>query len=144
MREVEYQSLVVDVVRAQSGAATKLSNRFLIGVSDLLVKLPDCKAMLVEVKLEHAQTMNDREFCLDVTALQKKFLREYAAAGMCCGVLSFVEWRGLGRRGLHVAAFSLVKIEQMCYRVCISDHLSLIDPKTRDARIIGKLKEICR
>lgn len=41
MKEIELQKYVIDVVRANGGAAYKLSHRFAIGVSDLLVKLPD-------------------------------------------------------------------------------------------------------
>ncbi len=41
MLETDLQKYVIDVVRARGGAAYKLSHRFAIGVSDLLVKLPN-------------------------------------------------------------------------------------------------------
>lgn len=143
MKEIDCQSMVVDLVRSRGGAATKLSNRFLVGVADLLVKLPKWPATLIEVKLHQTSTMKDREFKLEVTELQKKFLREYKAAGFVCGVMSFVEEAGRGRLGLHVALFELDTIEAMEYRVCLNYHTSIRNLKTRNEHLVDIMEEVC-
>lgn len=105
MKETDYQKFVLDIVREAAGAGHKLSNRFLVGVSDLLIKLPGREAALIEVKLAkfHPATKPDHEFDLGVTVLQREFLKKYHEAGMRAGVLSFVEhgrqqlWAGLFR-----------------------------------------------
>lgn len=131
MKEIDCQSLVIDAVRAHGGAAHKLSNRFLIGVSDLLVKLPDRPAALLEVKLNKFSSLAGL-FGLDVTHLQKKFLNDYYDANMGCGVLSFIEHNRKGIRGLYLAAFGLDSMHQTDYHVRREDHVWL--GKDKDAR----------
>jgi len=104
MNELQLQSLVIDSVRDSGGAAFKLSNRFLIGVCDLLLKVPDRPAALVEVKLQRLsnRTRDDFRFVLDVTVPQRDFLTSFASAGMLCGVLS-----GIVRSNRQVSSLSL-------------------------------------
>lgn len=90
MREVDCQSKVIKAVRDAGGAAHKLSNRFLVGVPDLLCQLPTYAAFLLEVKLDK-RTKVFSPVRPDVTPLQFKFLSEYNRAGMATGVLSFVQ-----------------------------------------------------
>lgn len=129
MKEVDLQSLVIKAVRNKGGAAHKLSHRFLIGVSDLLVKLSNCPAVLLEAKLNkfsHTTTLSHR-FDSGVTVLQREFLRKYYNAGMKCGVLSFVE-HGRGSRAGRVAVFGLDKFDGAGYlRPQISDHTTFGD-----------------
>lgn len=124
MKETDCQKLVIDVVRERGGAGHKLSNRFLVGVADLLVKLPGYRAALIEVKLEclGRTTKVDHEFTLAVTPLQIKFLASYAAAGMACGVMSFIEVGGRGKLGLRVAMFSLDNVVRRRYRTVVGEH----------------------
>lgn len=90
MKETDLQSLTIKAVRLYGGAAHKLSNRFLVGVSDLLVKLPKLPAALLEVKYDERADMPVAGIVPDVTVLQYKFLKEYHDAGMRCGVMSFL------------------------------------------------------
>lgn len=122
MKETACQSLMIDAVRANGGAAHKLSNRFLVGVSDLLVKLPARPAMLLEVKLNKFSSLTDdgHGFMLDVTKLQDDFLRRYARAGMLCAVASFVQI-GSDRRCLALALFKIDYTDKDCY--CRGDHV---------------------
>lgn len=111
MIEVAVQTLIIEAVRAHGGEARKLSNRFAVGVSDLLIKLPGpvfgtlaVPAMLMEVKLDKraagfAARMNN-PVTPDVTVPQHSFLTNFARAGMLCGVMSFVEEAHKGKRGL--------------------------------------------
>lgn len=127
MNELAAQSFVVDAVCNAGGAAHKMSNRFLIGVADLSVKLPSRPCMFVEVKLEHIgrTTKPAHQFKLDVTVPQSKFLLKYQKAGMSVCVLSFVERGGLGRRGLSVAAFKLDKLILTRYVVAVCGHIEV-------------------
>lgn len=91
MKELDIQTKTIKAVEAAGGAAVKLSNRFLIGVADLLIKLPEIPTMLMEVKLNlmpiQKETVN-----LDTTKLQQDFLRSFGKAGVDCGVISFL-WK---------------------------------------------------
>lgn len=114
MKEVDYQKFVLDIVRDAGGAGHKLSNRFLVGVSDLLIKLPDREAALIEVKLAKfaPKTKPDHEFNLGVTVLQQEFLKKYNKAGMRTGIMSFVEH---GRQKLWVGLFKLDTFDEPGY-----------------------------
>ena len=89
MRELAVQRLIIDLVRGHNGAAIKLAHRFLVGVPDLLVKLPGSPAAILEVKLNHL-LVRSTVVRPSVTPLQWKFLKLFAAAGMTTGVVSIV------------------------------------------------------
>lgn len=146
---------MIDVVRARGGAAYKLSHRFAIGVSDLLVKLndtsatfkePTLPAMLLEVKLAHGaplgRNMNTRQFKLEVTRPQKEFLQDFGRAGMRVGVLSFLE--NNGKLELYGAIFELDRLKAAEYRVSTLDHMPLRPVKERDAKLYQMLEDYAR
>lgn len=139
MKETALQSYVISVVRANGGAARKLSHRFNLGVSDLLIKLIEPQfvsqskltrypAMLIEVKQRHGSNEGNRAFDLGLTVPQREFLKEFAAAGMRVGVLSFIQ--PLRKRELYAAMFDLDRLERVDYRALPSDHT----PLGRDAQ----------
>lgn len=97
--ELRYQRLIIEVVRDMDGAAFKLSSRFLVGVPDLLIKLPGYEALLLEVKQGPMPVRLDK-VALAVTPAQKKFLSDFAAAGMATGIASFVQKDNLV--GFHI------------------------------------------
>jgi hypothetical protein len=82
--------MIVNAVDGVKGRAHKMSNRFLVGVADLLVKLPEWPAGFLEVKQRDYPT-TDARFTCDVTKPQQTFLRGFDAAGMPCGVASFLQ-----------------------------------------------------
>lgn len=88
--ELHYQSLVVKAVKLDGGFAFKSSNRFLAGVADLYVKLPNHPAAYWEVKLD-AWPKKATTIKLDLTPLQKKFLHDNQAAGGSSGVIGFAK-----------------------------------------------------
>ncbi len=108
IKETELQHDVIRAVKEVDGAAHKLSNRFLIGVSDLLVKIPSHDAMLIEVKKDAYPKKSDA-VTLDVTPKQLAFLNDYASAGMRCGVLSFLVSMERGKRVIHGAMFDVTR-----------------------------------
>jgi hypothetical protein len=90
MKELDLQSMIIDAVNESDGHAHKMSSRFLVGVADLLVKLRGYPAGLLEVKQRDFPS-TDAHFLLDVTRPQQNFLRDFDAAGMPCGVASFLQ-----------------------------------------------------
>lgn len=98
MKETDIQKIVCDVVNAVGGLAFKLNDRFVGGRADLLVKLYAGKILragcppsgFIEVK-QRAYPTTDARFALNVTHLQHNFLRNADAAGIPCGVASFLQ-----------------------------------------------------
>lgn len=97
MKELEAQSLVIDAVRSSGGFAFKMSNRFLIGIPDLLMQLPDFGTSLWEVKIADYPLAGYWARVYPTVKQQQK-LREYEKAGGFCGVISF-----LRAKDLHIA-----------------------------------------
>lgn len=90
MKEVNAQKLMIDAVsRIRKGKAFKLSSRYLIGVSDLFVKIPNYPGAFVEVKMNEKPKTKET-VTLGVTPLQAKFMKEFSAAGQPCMVASFL------------------------------------------------------
>lgn len=124
MKEVQYQSLVLQTVRDAGGAGHKLSNRFLIGVADLLIKMPNWAPVLVEVKLTKfaKSTKDDHEFDVGVTVPQLEFLKKYRLAGMKTGILSFIEHGDARGQNLRAGAFKLDQFDKTCLYATIGEH----------------------
>lgn len=142
MKEVALQGLVVDLVNEHGGYARKLSHKFLVGISDLLVKMPEYPAIKIEVKQRICQPNVDREFELtDLTVLQKRDLLEAQAAGMNCGVLSFVQTKN-GLTTLHGAIYPILPLQEAGYKINVRDHRSLIKPASRTLGILSMIAEL--
>lgn len=154
MKETALQKYVIDVVRANGGAAYKLSHRFAIGVSDLLVKLkpkntivkpgeffkPMFSAMLLEVKQHEGVNTSPYPFKLDVTRPQQDFLRDFGRAGMRVGVLSFLQQNG--KLNLAATVFTLDQLKEMSYTALPETHMSLgRKPEQRDAKLYQLLED---
>ena len=132
MIETEMQQLIIDAVKRRGGFAVKLSNRFLVGVVDLLVKLPRYPAGLLECKrYDYAGKEAVAEFDLAVTGPQQRFLRDADAAGMPCGVASFTQRRNFGVRSLGLAIYTLAQVEGFKYVARADDHAALGDAEER-------------
>lgn len=139
MRELEAQKIVVDAVTEANGYALKMSHRFLIGIPDLLIKLPDRPTMVLEAKVhECAVFKSETEFRLEATALQERELRLMRTAGMMTGLLSFISLHKRGIRGLYMGIFKETGKPQIVRAV---DHSFLGDPKHRQQNIINTLRQ---
>src|ERR1700679_2322586 len=110
MIETECQSLVVAAVKEVGGQALKLNNRFLVGVVDLFLKLPDTQPMWLEAKLHKfsASTIARGYHIADIgcTHKQKQWLRDWGYAGMLTGVVSFVMEQGGNVSTLRMVVYS--------------------------------------
>lgn len=138
MNELEMQKLVVDDTCDNGGFAQKLSNQFIRGIADLLVKRPAYPAGVLEVKQRTKPKSMDLVFELDVTFLQKKHLRECWDAGMPAGVISFLETPRKGAAGLYMEICTFREIEDKQYRVHASAHELLSSPKNLAPWNIGE------
>jgi len=117
MNELSLQNRVIKVVRAsQGGAAHKLSHRFLVGVPDLMVKVPKYPVMILEVKKDERPKVKE-VVTLDVTVPQKRFLLQWAAAGVMCGVMSFLYQERPKRLWVYAASIKSVANRDMMTHV---------------------------
>lgn len=90
MKELSLQSRVIDAVVAANGAAEKISHKYIRGVCDLLIKLPNYPPLLAEVKAHERLVSSKIAIGLEVTPLQRKFLYKFENAGMDCCIMSFM------------------------------------------------------
>lgn len=149
MIETQCQQLVVDAVVNAGGRALKFNNRFLVGVVDLLIKMPLYPAFVLEAKKHDfaANTINrDGVFTFDlgVTEKQKKFLREWHGAGMAAGVISFIQQKGANVNSLRAACYHYEDLCDVNWTATVQDHALLGDTKTREASIIALLDNFAR
>lgn len=109
MTEAQLAMLAVDVIASSGGFAQRMSHRFLVGVPDLIIKLPASPAGWLEVK---QSTRPKRSPCvaIDTTLSQRLFLQRAARANMPAGVLSFV-WEKV--RGRNIIWFTLIEPETL-------------------------------
>ena len=147
--ELDYQADVVDIVSTQGGFGHKMSNKFIIGVADLLLKPYGCNTCVLEVKraVREAQSQQ-RLFDLDLSVLQRNWLRRAHRGGMKAGVLSFVvslnqEWYRLFTMGeLEECATHRIDkagAERMEYRVDATKYRKFNDLTT----IYQSIVEFC-
>lgn len=138
------QSLVIDAAESVGGAGLKLSNRFLVGVVDLMIKLPNYPVMILEVKRRDYVKTGTGYFVLEVTEPQKKFLRKWWAAGAITGVLSFTQKKGKGVTSLSLAAYTLPQMEGSAWGAHWVDHTPLGDKAQRYKNVLLQLEKLAR
>lgn len=142
MKETELQRFTCDCLRAHGGEGHIMSNRFLVGVADLLVKPQRPFAVaLLEVKQKVGTNLDPRAFTLDVTVPQKTFLRKFHAVGGRAGVLSFLQ--NGGRRELYAAVFALDGLEAVGYRVSPQSHDALGGKGERERNLVELIERFC-
>lgn len=145
IKETECQKLVVKAVEEVGGAALMLNNRYLVGVADLMVKLPDAPMMILEAKRtvvtpKYWDESSHKPFSLAVTKLQNDFLKEWDYAGVRSGIASFVIKSGSDVSGLHMTLYTLQQDYESYYGV-VADHLELGGKHSRFESIRNLLRE---
>ena len=145
MIETEMQKLLIDAAKSVGGQGLKLNNRFLVGVVDLLIKIPDRQPFWLEAKkIDLSQLTVDTTnhiWTLDVTQRQKAHLRDWTAAGMLCGVASFVQIKGQGVKGLQLCLYTYADCVVNEWRACVLDHEPLGDHRSRTERLVLAMQE---
>lgn len=104
MSELQRQTDVITVVKDMGGHAYKSSNAWLVGVCDLVVKVPYKPVAFLEAKLNDAPKRS-AFFRLGLTSIQEKFLRDMDAAGAYAGVISFVQGPGKRDKSVRIIPF---------------------------------------
>lgn len=145
MIETECQQLLIDAVEGVGGHGIKFNNRFVIGIPDLLIKLPSHQPMILEAKLHKfsAKTLSAGHHIADIgaTKLQKDQLRDWAYAGMLTGVVSFVMEIGADVRSLRMALYSHEKMLSSNWSANIDSHMALGEKSERMTNIRQMLME---
>lgn len=101
MQELDIQRELIKATIVQGGEAFKMSNRFLVGVPDLFVQLPNHPTALIEVKYEQRKKMDGIvHVCL--TGPQQNRIRLIQKAGGVAGWVLVVRV-GLGRYLWHAS-----------------------------------------
>lgn len=94
-KETQFQKDLIDEAARQGGYGIKMSNKFLAGVPDLLIKMPAWpSAVLVEMKKNAEVSKNAPRVLVGITALQMDHLRRANAAGIPSYVMSIMSLRG--------------------------------------------------
>lgn len=105
MKETEYQKVVVDAVRGAHGWGIKMSNRFLVGIPDLLIQMPTYPTTMLEAKYNAWPLRPDTTIKPGVTALQAKNLKEADRAGMLTGVICFARSQSKNWHGVAIVVY---------------------------------------
>lgn len=96
--ETKLQRDVCDAITSAGNAAQQLNNRFIKGVPDLLIKLHEYEAMMLECKLNRFDKPCG-VIDIDLDPLQFRTLRHWHDRNMHVGVLSFVHTSGRAGAG---------------------------------------------
>lgn len=135
MDELGFQNLIIKAVRREGGFGHKMSNRFLVGVPDLLLKLKTVSSGLWEVKMvdrpKHKKTV-----MLNVSPLQAKWLSQFHAVGGPCGVIAGM--RSDEGLSIGVYPFRHLEDEPPPYEVCVSSFV-LLPKGARESTIVSTI-----
>lgn len=135
MIETECQQLVIDAVEEIDGCGLKFNNRFIVGVTDLLLQIPGHGAMILEAKLHKfsGKTLAAGHHITNIgcTAKQEMYLRDWNYAGMLTGVVSFVAEQGSDIRSLQMAIYSYEEMLKRHWSAHTYDHELLGDKSER-------------
>lgn len=143
MNELECQQLCIDAVEEIGGRGLKFNNRFIVGVTDLLLQIPGHGAMILEAKLHKfsAKTLAAGHLIEDIgcTAKQKMYLRDWGHAGMLTGVVSFVMEQGADVRSLRMAVWPYAEMVAENWSAWTQNHYSLGEKSERLVNIRQQL-----
>lgn len=91
MNELKFQKNLVDAANNFGGHGFKANNRFLVGVADLSIKLPDYPHIFLECKKHNTLTGTQNT---GLTPHQREFLKNYRKAGGVAGWVTFAPVKG--------------------------------------------------
>lgn len=133
MIETEMQQLIVDAVKEGGGQAIKFNNRFIVGVCDLLLKMPGHQPMILEAKkIDLSARTQNHVWDVGCTKKQQDFLRDWHEAGMLTGVVSFIQTPG--REPIRTLRMQIIPYETVLHtNWCVfqSDHRPLGEKSER-------------
>ena len=94
--ELYFQKKLIDAAEKLGGYGFKMSNRFLVGVVDLLIQLPNCPTLLLEVK-QKALTPGTKLVNVGLRPLQSAHLAKHLRSGGYGGWV-MIAWLPNGER----------------------------------------------
>lgn len=147
MNELDCQKLLIDAVQEDQfgGRGLAFNNRFIVGVVDLLLKMPGHEALILEAKLHKfsPKTIENGYHIADlgVTAKQKMYLRDWGYAGMRTGVVSFLMPIDGNIGNLMVALYSYEEMLKRHWSAHTDDHKPLGGKSERFTNIREQLME---
>ena len=127
MKELGAQKLVVDAVEDGGGYGTKMSNRFTIGILDLLLKLPGIEILYLEAKLRECPKTLD-VVKLDFTELQKKHAKASWKAGTLSGGISFLT----KKNGFGVCIINTLDLVDANWTAPVNCHGFILNSMSKD------------
>lgn len=118
MLELKLQGDFADVVNEHGGFAFKLNNRYIIGIPDLLVKMPGFPAALLEAK-QDALPVKLPSVTVALTVQQHRSLKAGFAAGMTAnGVISFCQ----RDKSFGIAILSITRFDKPVIAVPVGEY----------------------
>lgn len=78
--ELYFQKQLINAAVEMDGYGQKLSNRFIVGVPDLLLQVPGWRTTLVEAK-QHFFVPNPKIIHIDLTKIQEDRLKRHTRSG---------------------------------------------------------------
>lgn len=145
MIETDCQKLTIQAVEEEGGRGLAFNNRFVIGIPDLLLKMPGHPPMILEAKLHKfaASTIEAGYLIANIgcTKLQRDQLRDWGYAGMLTGVVSFVMQIDGDVRSLMMALYSHEEMLDRKWSVHTDSHRPLGEKSERLTNIRQQLIE---
>jgi len=147
MKELFCQKLVIEAVTEADvgGQGLQFNNRFIIGVTDLLIALPGVQPMILEAKLHSfsERTLENGHQIADIgcTKLQKDYLRDWGRAGVLTGVVSFILPIGGNVGDLMMAVVPYVRMVKQNWSIHTDVHTPLGGKDERLPNIRQQLKD---
>lgn len=136
MNELGYQRLILKSVIEHGGAGWKCSNRFLIGVPDLLIQDPEMGASLWEVKKATFPKKVPSKVRFKVSKLQLTTLKQWEYAGGSGGVVVFAS----NKHTTYISAIPTRRLGDTIISLDTFEFLPL-ERGRREAIIIKEIRE---
>lgn len=147
MNELDCQRLLIEAVQEADigGCGLQFNNRFIVGVVDLLLKMPGHETLILEAKLHKfaARTIDNGYLITDIgcTTKQKMYLRDWGFAGIRTGVVSFVMPLDGNVNSLMMALYSYENMMARNWSAHTDDHKPLGMKSERLTNIREQLME---
>ena len=121
--ELLLQRNLIKATETLGGYGLKLSNRFLIGIPDLLLHVPGYSTSLIECKFTTIPKLAKTPVKVALTPLQRDTIRQMQKAGMKAGWCLFVADREGPNPNFHYVLASTVLVDSVTQDNLVSDAL---------------------
>jgi hypothetical protein len=125
MNELQFQRELIKAAEFNKGFGIKLSNKFLVGVPDLLIQVPGFRTTMIECKIKKFKSKLDlsKSFRVDLTKIQANTLYSFRKSGGVSGVAFLIEIKDAGKHPLQYIYASDLALEQFYLVWGVSDFI---------------------